>query len=57
VRDAGGIAHDELMIRAARRYGWTRSGPDITARMHTLITRLLTNGTLIGNEHNLTAGN
>jgi len=55
VRDAGGITHDELMIRAARLYGWTRRGPDITARMHTLITRLLANGILIGNEHNLTA--
>ena len=55
VRDAGGITHDELTIRVARLYGWTRRGPDITTRMHTLITRLLANGTLTGNEHNLTA--
>ena len=55
VRDAGGITHDELTTRVARLYGWTRRGPDITTRLHTLITRLLTDGTLTGNEHNLTA--
>jgi len=55
VRDAGGITHDELMVGAARLYGWTRCGPDITARLHTLITRLLADGTLIGNAYNLTA--
>jgi hypothetical protein len=55
VRDAGGITHDELIVRAARLYGWTRCGPDITARLHTLITRLLADGTLIGNANNLTA--
>ena len=54
VRDAGGISHDELTTRVARLYGWTRRGPDISTRLHTLIARLLTNGTLTGNEHNLT---
>jgi hypothetical protein len=55
VRDAGGITHDELTTRAARLYGWTRRGPDIATRLHTLIAGLLANGTLAGNEHNLTA--
>ena len=54
VRDAGGISHDELTIQAARLYGWTRRGPDITTRLHTLMTRLLTDGTLTGDQHNLT---
>jgi very-short-patch-repair endonuclease len=55
VRDAGGISHDELTTCAARLYGWTRRGPDISTRLHTLIVRLLANGTLSGNEHNVTA--
>ena len=54
VRDAGGITHDELTIRVARLYGWTRRGPDISTRLHTLIARLIANGTLTSNEHNLT---
>jgi hypothetical protein len=54
VRDAGGISHDELTTRVARLYGWTRRGPDISTRLHTLIARLLDDGTLTGNEHNLT---
>ena len=53
-RDAGEITHDELTTRAARLYGWTRRGPDISTRLHTLIARLITNGTLTSNEHNLT---
>jgi len=55
VRDAGGITHDELTTRVARLYGWTRRGPDISTRLHALIARLTANGTLTGNEHNLTA--
>ena len=55
VRDAGGITHDELTTRVARLYGWTRRGPDINSRLHTLIARLVANGTLTGNEQNLTA--
>ena len=54
VRDAGGITHSELTTRIARLYGWTRRGPDIRARLDTLIARLIANGTLTGNEHNLT---
>ena len=54
VRDAGGISHDELTTRVARLYGWTRRGPDISTRLHTLIARLVANGTLTGNEQNLT---
>jgi hypothetical protein len=54
VRDVGGITHDELTVRVARLYGWTRRGPDISTRLHMLIARLLANGTLTGNEHNLT---
>jgi hypothetical protein len=54
VRDAGGITHDELTTRVARLYGWTRRGPDIATRLHTLIARLLANGTLAGNEDHLT---
>ena len=48
VRDTGGITHDELTARVARLYGWTRRGPDITTRLHTLIARLLADGTLTG---------
>jgi hypothetical protein len=55
VRDAGGITHDELTTRIARLYGWTRRGPDISTRLHTLIARLIADGILTGNEHNLTA--
>ena len=54
VQDAGGITHDELTIQTARLYGWTRRGPDITTRLHTLIGRLLADGTLTGDQHNLT---
>ena len=54
VRDAGGITHDELTSRVARLYGWTRRGPDITTRLHTPHYELLTDGTLTGDEHNLT---
>lgn len=32
---------------------WTRRGPDIRTRLDTLIARLIANGTLTGNEHNL----
>jgi Protein of unknown function (DUF3320) len=55
VRDAGGISHDELTTQTARLYGWTRRGPEITTRLHTLIIKLLTDGALIGDQHNLTA--
>jgi very-short-patch-repair endonuclease len=55
VRDAGGITGDELSTRIARLYGWTRRGPDITARMDTLISALLATGTLTGNPDNLKA--
>ena len=34
--------------------GWTRRGPDITARLHGLIDRLLAAGTLTGHADNLT---
>jgi very-short-patch-repair endonuclease len=54
VRDAGGISHDELTTCVARLYGWTRRGPDISNRLGALIARLLGDGTLAGNEHNLT---
>ena len=54
VRDAGGISHDELTTRVARLYGWTRRGPDISTRLHTLIAGLVANSALTGNEHNLT---
>jgi hypothetical protein len=55
VRDAGGITADELTTRVARLYGWTRRGPEISTRLHALVARLVDNGTLTGNEHNLTA--
>ncbi len=55
VRDTGGITQDELTAAVARLYGWTRRGPDITARLHALIDRLLANGTLAGHADNLTA--
>ena len=54
VRDAGGISRDALTARVARLYGWTRRGPDITARLHTLIDRLLADSALTGNADNLT---
>jgi REase_MTES_1575/Protein of unknown function (DUF3320) len=54
VRDTGGITHDELTTQTARLYGWTRRGPDITARLHTLISKLLADGTLSGDQRNLT---
>jgi hypothetical protein len=54
VRDTGGITHDELTAQTARLYGWTRRGPDITTRLHTLISKLLTDGALTGDQHNLT---
>jgi len=55
VRDTGGINHDELTTQTARLYGWTRRGPDITTRLHSLIGKLLTDGALTGDQHNLTA--
>jgi very-short-patch-repair endonuclease len=54
VRDAGGITHDELTTRAARLYGWTRRGPDISTRLDALVARLIGNGTLTDNEDDLT---
>ena len=54
VRDTGGITRDELTARIARLYGWTRRGPDITARLHTLVARLLAGGVLAGDGDNLT---
>jgi hypothetical protein len=53
VRDTGGINQDELTTQTARVYGWTRRGPDITARLHILIGKLLTDGTLTGDQRNL----
>ena len=55
VHDAGGIHYDELTTKVARLYGWTRRGPDITTRMQTLISRLLANGTLAGDDQTVTA--
>lgn len=55
VRDTGGITRDELTASVARLYGWTRRGPDITARLDGLIDRLLADGTLAGHADNLTA--
>jgi len=54
VRDTGGITRDELTASVARLYGWTRRGPDIIARLHGLIDRLLADGTLAGHADNLT---
>jgi hypothetical protein len=54
VRDAGGITHGELTTRAARLYGWTRRGPDISTRLDALIATLIGNGALTGKEDNLT---
>ncbi len=54
VRDTGGITRDELTASVARLYGWTRRGPDITARLHGLIDRLVADGTLAGHADNLT---
>ncbi len=53
VRDTGGITRDELTASVARRYGWTRRGPDSTARLHAPIDRLLAEGTLAGHANNL----
>ena len=53
VQDAGGVSQDELTTKVARLYGWTRRGPDITARMHALITLLREEGTLSGSDDNL----
>jgi hypothetical protein len=55
VRDAGGITHDQLTTGVARLYGWTRRGPDISTRLRTLIASLLADGTLTGDEYNLSA--
>ena len=55
VRDTGGITRDELTARIARLYGWTRRGPDITARMEALIIELRRNGTLAGDDQTVTA--
>ena len=53
VRDTGGISRDVLTTRIARLYGWSRRGPDITARMNALVDRLLADGTLTGDVDNL----
>ena len=54
VQDAGGVSHDELTTRVARLYGWTRRGPDISARLHILVKLLRERGTLSGGDDNLT---
>ena len=54
VRDVGGITHGELTTRAARLYGWTRRGPDISTRLDALIARLIGNGTLTSNDDHFT---
>jgi len=54
VSDTGGISRDVLTTRIARLYGWSRRGPDITARMNALVGRLLADGTLTGDVDNLT---
>jgi len=54
VRDTGGISRDALTARIARLYGWTRRGPDITARMNARVDRLLADGILAGDADNLT---
>ena len=51
---APAISHDELATQTARLYGWTRRRPAITARLDTLISRLLAEGTLTGEQNNLT---
>jgi hypothetical protein len=56
VRDAASISQDELTTRAARLYGWTRRGPDITSRLGALISGLLAQNILTGNPENLTIG-
>ncbi|HKA95014.1 MAG TPA: DUF3320 domain-containing protein [Streptosporangiaceae bacterium] len=55
VRDAGGIGRDELIARAARLYGWSRPGPDVTDRMAAVISELRRDGILAGDEHTVTA--
>ena len=57
VDDAGGVSQDDLATRVARLYGWTRRGPDITARMQALITDLRASGALSGGDDNLTISN
>lgn len=53
VQDAGGVSEDELTTRVARLYGWTRRGPDITARMRALIRTLRDKGDLSGSDDTL----
>jgi hypothetical protein len=53
-RDAGSISREDLTTAVARIYGWSRRGPDISARMNELIRRLLNTGTLSGDEYALT---
>ncbi|MEU7906322.1 DUF3320 domain-containing protein [Actinoplanes sp. NPDC049118] len=53
VRDAGGVARDELTAYVARLYGWTRRGPDISRRLDQLIDRLVDEGVLIANDISL----
>jgi hypothetical protein len=54
VRDGGGISQDQLSVRVATLYGWTRRGPDITTRLDRLIGQLLASGILSGDADNLT---
>ncbi|MFC7247604.1 DUF3320 domain-containing protein [Catellatospora aurea] len=56
VRDAGGVARDELSAHVARLYGWTRRGPDITRRLELLIDRLVVDGAFVANGLSLSLG-
>jgi hypothetical protein len=58
VRDAGGIAWDDLTVHAARLYGWTRRGPDISRRLGDTLDHLVGSDRLsrAGNELRVSAG-
>jgi len=46
VRDAGGIALDDITVHAAKLYGWGRRGPDITRRLDATLESLVSSGRL-----------
>jgi hypothetical protein len=50
VRDAGTVTQDDLTAAAARLFGWTRRGPEITTRLDYAVAALVAAGTLDGDK-------
>jgi hypothetical protein len=55
VQASAGVTRDDLTTAVARLYGWNRRGPDISARLNSLISNLVADGKLNSADHGFSA--